>query len=135
MPNTVSSARTHLLTELGYEKPDPTPMEPPIGYNKQPTMMERVREMIRNEVSMRARNMEAESFEEADDFDTGEDDIDPYSPYEEGFEPVVRDSEIPATVAAALTPALAPEPSSPGGASPASAASPDAGAAGSRTKS
>lgn len=133
MPNTVSRADTGLSPQGRYEMPDPTPMDPPIGYKKQPTMMERVRELIRSEqLAAAIRSQGAETFEEADDFDTGEDDDDPYSPYEEHFEPEVPDASLPPQVASALTPALAPEPSLPGGASPASGASPGAGATGSQ---
>lgn len=54
--------------------PDPVPMEPPIGYVKQPSMVEIVRDMVRSE-KLRAEIEAAghESFEEADDFDVGDD--------------------------------------------------------------
>jgi len=74
------------LTPDGREKPDPTPVAPPIGYLKQPSMWEQMREMVRREMSAAAVASGAESFEEADDFDVG-DDFDPTSPYEEVFDP------------------------------------------------
>jgi len=76
------------LTEDGREKPDPTPLAPPIGYVKQPHLWEQMREMVRHQLSEAAVDSGRESFEEADDFDVG-DDYDPTSPYEEVFEPYI----------------------------------------------
>lgn len=50
---------------------DPVPIEPPIGYQKQPSMMELVRDMVRSEKFKEGLG-ENESFEEADDFDVGD---------------------------------------------------------------
>lgn len=75
------------LTDAGYEIADPTPLAPPVGYKKQPSMMENMRNMVRSE--MLRREVEAagfETFEEADDFAVGED-FDPHSPFEEQFDP------------------------------------------------
>lgn len=75
--------------KAGREIPDPTPMAPPLGYVKQPSMVEHIREMIRGEnLRKEALNADMETFEEADDFDVG-DDTDPISgyEYEENFEP------------------------------------------------
>lgn len=75
------------LFKDGLEYPDPTPVAPPIGFIKQPTLAETMRAMILGEALKRhARESGAETFEEADDFDVG-DDFDPTSPYEEVFEP------------------------------------------------
>lgn len=80
-------AAEKLLDPLGRELCDPTPMEPPIGYNPQPTLVEQMRLMIQGErMRLAAMEMGAESFEEADDFDMDEDPA-PASPYEEYFEP------------------------------------------------
>lgn len=65
---------------------DPTPMAPPIGYVKAPSMVDRMRQMIRQEMSEAARNSGHESFEEAEDFDI-DDEYDPASPWEMLFEP------------------------------------------------
>lgn len=84
----------------GREVPDPTPMEPPLGYVRQPTMVDHIRNMIRSEHLRReALAAGAESFEEADDFEV-EDDFEPVSGYEmeEVFEPPV-----PAEPAAPVT--------------------------------
>lgn len=75
----------------GRELMDPTPIAPPIGYKKSPTIAEQIRTMIRSEkLRQEAEEAGYESFEEADDFDVG-DDFDPKSPYEEVFEPMPVD--------------------------------------------
>lgn len=63
------------LTVDGQEIPDPTPMAPPLGFKKQPTMADHIREAIRGEhLRLAAEAAGQETFEEANDFDTGEDD-------------------------------------------------------------
>lgn len=63
-----------LLDGLGRELCDPTPMEPPLGYNPQPTLVEQMRAMIQGErLRMAAMEGGFETFEEADDFDMDED--------------------------------------------------------------
>lgn len=63
------------LDENGNYKVSPVPQEPPIGYKKQPSMIDIVHEAIRSD--RLAREVEEagfESFEEADDFDVGDED-------------------------------------------------------------
>jgi len=80
------SAADTYLDHRGREKPDPTPIAPPIGYKKQPSLHDQIRAMVRSEkLRMEAEMAGFETFEEADDFDVG-DDLDPTSPYEEQFE-------------------------------------------------
>lgn len=76
-------AAEKLLDPLGRELADPTPMEPPVGYNPQPTLVEQMRMMIQGE-AMRQAALAAgfETFEEADDFEMDEDPF-PRSPHEE----------------------------------------------------
>jgi len=82
------------LNKKGQEVPDPVPMAPPIGYKKEPSMTERIRAMVRSEhVRLAAMKAGAETFEEADDFEIG-DDYDPTSPFEEVFDPVDRDARM-----------------------------------------
>lgn len=79
-------------TPLGGEVPDPVPLEPPVGYFKQPSMIERVRDMVRSEhLRIAAEAAGAETFDEADDFEV-EDDPEPISAYEfeRHFEPPVE---------------------------------------------
>lgn len=74
------------LNLLGQEVPDPTIVDPPLGYVPQPDLMELMRRMIRTELSQAIDQTEVETFEEADDFDV-DDDVDYTSPYEEYFDP------------------------------------------------
>lgn len=72
--------------EAGRYYPDPTPIAPPIGYVKSPTISEQIRSMIRSEhLKQAAEASGMDTFEEADDFDVG-DDYDPRSPWEEQFD-------------------------------------------------
>lgn len=74
------------LDEYGREVFDPTPIAPPVGYVKQPSLFEQMREMVRGEaLRIYAESQDMESFEDADDFDV-DDDIDPRTPYELNFE-------------------------------------------------
>lgn len=76
------------LNEKGQEILDPTPMAPPVGFIKQPSMIENIRNMVRSEYLRQATEKAgAESFEEADDFEV--DEFDPSSPYEEIFDPPI----------------------------------------------
>lgn len=75
----------------GREYNDPTPMAPPVGYKRQPTMVEIIRAQVRD--ALLAKELAAqgvETFEEADDFDVG-DDYDPSSPWENDFDPPIRE--------------------------------------------
>lgn len=79
------------LNAAGAEILDPVPMAPPVGYKKSRSMVEVVRDMLKSErLALEAAHAGVESFEEADDFEVG-DDFDPTSPYENDFEPTVRD--------------------------------------------
>lgn len=75
------------LDEHGREIPDPTPIAPPLGYKKQPSLAEQIRAMVRSEALRQAAEAAgAESFEEAEDFDVDED-MEPHTPYEAVFDP------------------------------------------------
>lgn len=75
------------LNVMGHEVPDPTVMEPPLGYVAQPDLMEQMRRMISTELSRIAEDQEFETMQEADDFDIDDDPVDYSSPYEEFFDP------------------------------------------------
>lgn len=80
------------LTADGREIPNGTPMAPPIGYRPPDPLHLKIRQMIISEkLAREAAEAGMETFEEADDFDTGEDDLDPTSPYEEQFDPAGYD--------------------------------------------
>lgn len=67
--------------QFGRELPDDTPVEVPLRFRAPPTLQEQIKAMVRNELSRAAAMMGEESFEEADDFVTGDED-EPFSPYE-----------------------------------------------------
>lgn len=72
----------------GREIVDPVPIAPPVGWFKQPSMFDQLRDMVRSEhLRMYAASQGQESFEEAQDFEV-EDDIFPSSQYENDFEPL-----------------------------------------------
>jgi len=61
--------------EMGREIPDTTPVEIPLRYSRRVSETVRIRNLIHDVLSDRASNSGAESFEEANDFDCGEDDM------------------------------------------------------------
>jgi len=105
------NARVGYLTEDGRELPDSTPVAPPIGWNPQPSLALRMRQMIATELSRIAAEQDFETMEESDDFEVG-DDFDPTSPYEYNFDPPIAApvSPSPAPPAAAGTPPVATAP-------------------------
>lgn len=76
-----SSLSKRYLDQYGREQPDPTPVAPPVGYKKVPTMVDHVRALVAHELSQAAAAAGHESFEEANDFDVGEE-YEPETPYE-----------------------------------------------------
>lgn len=89
----VERKRFGALDAHGSERLDSTPMQPPIGYNPQPSMFEVMRKMIHDH----QRELSEAGFEtadEADDFDV-DDDYDPTSPYEHSFDPPADPAAIP----------------------------------------
>lgn len=71
------------LNEDGSIKGDPTPMAPPVGYKKAPSMVEIVRDMVRGErLKQEAMQAGYETFEEADDFDVPDEPQHLRSPHE-----------------------------------------------------
>lgn len=81
-------ARVPTHDEQGRELPDPVPLAPPVGWHAQPSMFDVMRDMIRGEhLKAFAESQGSETWEEAQDFDVGEDEF-PGSPYEGEFEPL-----------------------------------------------
>lgn len=71
--------------EKGREILDPTPAALPVHWKKPPSLHDQIRKFIKSEVHAQALGaMDLETFEEANDFDVG-DDYDPQSPWEEQF--------------------------------------------------
>lgn len=81
------SARERFIDPDGRELVDPTPVAPPVGYERRPSMVDIIRAQVREHASRYAEDNDMETFDEADDFVIG-DDYDPSSPYEENFDPV-----------------------------------------------
>lgn len=79
------SVQSRYLDADGREIPNPVPMQPPVGYRKQPTIAEQMRAMIR-QASLEAAQSGMETEEEANDFDV-DDEYDPTSPWEHDFDP------------------------------------------------
>ena len=119
---------TPFVDEHGREILDSRPMSPPVGYKKQPSLIDHVietRRQIREELSRAAEEAGFESMADADDFYIDDDPVDPFSPWEQNFEPPVvawvpKAKEAPADAGGAE--AATPEP---GKAPPAAAEPPD----------
>lgn len=79
------------IDEDGREVLDPTPMEPPLGWKRQPSLAEQIRDMVRSEQLRAAAEAQGmETFEEADDFEV-DDDYDPSTPFENDFDPPIKE--------------------------------------------
>lgn len=77
------------LTPDGREILDGTPIAPPLGFIKQPSLHELMRAMVLEHANLRAQGQDPETFEEADDFDVDdEDEPSRSSPYEQNFDPI-----------------------------------------------
>lgn len=110
------------LTQDGGELLDSTPMQPPVGFRREPSMFDVMREQMRQYHA----DLEREGFEtpeEADDFDV-DDEVDPSSPYEHNFDPAISDvpnPEVPSVASSeakdppADGPATPPAPPAPAG--------------------
>lgn len=123
------------FTDDGMELVDGRAMEPPVGYQETKSIADMIAEAVRGrEIQREMHEAGHETFEEADDFDVG-DDFDPTSPYEAFFEPiteadlrklaaagyiVVKDKPEPPPKPLA-TPQASPEPPQAAGAKPGSA--------------
>lgn len=81
----------------GYSKdgrfiPDPTPLAPPVGYVKAPSLAETIRDMVRSErLAQAAREAGAETFEESEDFDVGDEPEQMPSPWENDHDPPLEE--------------------------------------------
>lgn len=84
-----------LSDQYGREIPDSEPMQPPIGYNRQPSLSEQMRAMIvSHQLAREAAEAGMETFEEADDFEIGDDfEEERHSPYEANFDPMTPEEK------------------------------------------
>lgn len=76
--------QSRYLNKYGQERPNPVPMAPPIGYKRPISIADQIREAIRA-ASFEAYMAGAETEEEANDFEVGEDE-EPSSRWESEFE-------------------------------------------------
>ena len=84
------------LNELGEETPDPTVLEPPVGFIQQPPLREQIRQMVLSErLRQEAEAAGQETFEEADDFDVADDEDPPGTRYELDDETLTRPVDKP----------------------------------------
>lgn len=89
--DTETGEMVQVIDDQGREVLDPTPMSPPLGYQRQPSLSEQIRDMVRSEkLRLELEGTGAETFEEADDFEVG-DDYDPTTPYENDFDPPISE--------------------------------------------
>lgn len=111
----ILDARGRRLNAEGQEILDPTPVAPPVGYKRQPTMVDHIRAMVASErLAQFAAEAGAETFEEADDFDVDDDPeiSTPYEVYEsEPVQELRRKLAAAEKDAAATPPASDPSPS------------------------
>lgn len=77
------------LDEKGREIPDPTPVTIPAGFKRPETLAEQVQRLVRTHISREAAERGFETFDEANDFDVDDDPVDPSTPYETFFDPVL----------------------------------------------
>lgn len=77
------------LDEKGRELLDSKPMQPPVGYRRQPSLAEQIREQVRL-AKLETQYEVAETVEEADDFDIPDDPADPSSPWENDTIPTLK---------------------------------------------
>lgn len=74
--------------ERGREIPDPKPMEVPLGHKQPETLAQMFQRYVRGQFSDYAAMHGLETFDQADDFEIPED-LDPSTPYETEFDPVL----------------------------------------------
>jgi len=76
--------------KYGREILDPVPMQPPLGYKKQVSLTEQIRQQVLQHHRTLA-DMEPESIDEADDFDVNDEYGIPVSRWENDYEPSVAE--------------------------------------------
>lgn len=83
-----SARERNLFWESRAEILSGIPVAPPVGYQKQPSMVDHIRGLVRSEhLRYAATNAGYETFEESEDFELDDDLSDPHTPYEAHFDP------------------------------------------------
>lgn len=80
-PSSIDGPPPSRLDDDGAEVLDPTPVAMPVKFKRSRSLIEDVQALVQGELSRLADAHGFESFDEADDFDVGED-YDPRSPHE-----------------------------------------------------
>lgn len=75
--------------EFGHEIPDPKPVALPSGFKRPETLAEQVQRLVRTHISRQAEAEGMETFDEANDFDISDDPVDPSTPFEPFFDPIL----------------------------------------------
>nr|QJB20686.1 MAG: hypothetical protein [Microvirus sp.] len=92
--------RGRRLDQDGREILDPTPIAPPVGFKKQPSMFDIQRDMLHRAMRELAEAQGKETLDEALDFDVG-DDLDPESEWETSLDGTERLEDLVEAQAAA----------------------------------
>lgn len=105
-----------VLDEHGREIFNPVPMDPPVGFVQEPSMMDLIQRQINKHLELLRGDEEIDSEEEANDFDAGPEEFDPFSLYE--FTDMIPESpalpsQEPSSLPQAEPAALAPQPAEP----------------------
>lgn len=111
--------KTNRFDDMGREVLNPTPVAPPVGFVKQPSLADQIRQQVLNLKHL--SDMDPETEEEADDFEIDEDPAMP-SRWENDMVPSIRESRArlrelereEARLVAASSRPLAGAPSTPG---------------------
>lgn len=83
-------------TKSGEEILDPTPMQPPLGYKKAPSLHEQIAQQVRRmKMEILQDDSIGETDEEADDFEVGDDFV-PLSEHENDHMPTVKNLKLQA---------------------------------------
>lgn len=88
------------LGAYGREELDTTPKEVPLGFKRPESLEEQIKRLIQQPTFGRvvSGDAEAETFDEANDFDIEDDPADPASEHEEFYDPVLQRTMTPAEV-------------------------------------
>lgn len=78
--------------DQGREIPDPTPVEVPFAARRPESLQDMIRRLVRTDVSKAAEQVGAETFEEANDFEVGDDDAELSATHHELHEEVVNEA-------------------------------------------
>lgn len=80
------------IDPAGRECPDPTPVAPPVNLSRNPSLQVMVQSLVRSELlRQHALQQRKLTFEEFDDMEIEDDPSDPSTPWENDYDPPVRE--------------------------------------------